>query len=342
MTLAIGDGGNDVNMIQRAHIGVGIFGKEGNQAAFASDYAIAKFSFLWRLLFVHGRWAYLRTSNFINFFFYKNLIFTLPQFWFALYSGYSGQSIYDNTYITNYNTVFTSVAPVYYASLEQDINPRENQTIRKAMPFVYEEFRRINLFSPKKFLFWWVTGIIHSTIIFYLTLESCADIVNADGQTFDLWGNSVQTLTGVFFTVFGIIFIGTHHFNIITFICYIPCTLLAFFPIGNIVLDQFETPMQYVLSDIIETPKVWPALLLTTVACVFTVYIPRTYFVHFKPTLADLLMQDRKKRWSRKVCKAYEAESLKEGAQSPTKKFNFDASIVIAGWCESKFDQQTL
>jgi len=339
MTLAIGDGGNDVNMIQRAHIGVGIFGKEGNQAAFASDYAIAKFSFLWRLLFVHGRWACLRTSNFINFFFYKNLIFTLPQFWFALNSGYSGQSIYDNTYITNYNTVFTAVAPVYYASLEQDINPRENQTIRKAMPYVYEESRKMDLFSLKRFLFWWATGIFHSVIIYYLTLESSRDIMNDDGMTSDLWSSSVQTLTGVFFTVFGVIFIGTNHFNIITFICYIPCTLLAFFPIGNIVLDQFKTPMQYVLSDIITCPKVWPALLLATITCVFTFYIPKKYFIHFRPTLVDLLMQDRRKRWSRKVCKMY-GDVSKENPSSPSKRFNFDASIVIADWCEFKLDSE--
>lgn len=77
MTLAIGDGGNDVSMIKIAHIGVGIFGKEGNQAAFSADYAFTRFYHLWRLLLVHGRWMYLRTSNFINFFFYKNLVFTL-------------------------------------------------------------------------------------------------------------------------------------------------------------------------------------------------------------------------------------------------------------------------
>ena len=168
MTLAIGDGGNDVNMIQRADIGVGIFGKEGNQAAFASDYAIGQFSFLWRLMFVHGRWSYLRTTNFINFFFYKNLVFTLPQFWFALYSGFSGQSIYDDAYLTNYNTVFTAVAPVYYAVFEQDINPRETELIRKWIPKVYAEFRKKDLFSSFRFLFWWAAGVVHSIIIYYI------------------------------------------------------------------------------------------------------------------------------------------------------------------------------
>lgn len=59
-TLAIGDGANDVPMIQSAHVGVGISGKEGMQAVLASDYSIAQFRFLSRLLLVHGRWDYRR------------------------------------------------------------------------------------------------------------------------------------------------------------------------------------------------------------------------------------------------------------------------------------------
>ena len=60
VTLAIGDGANDVSMIQAAHVGVGIYGREGTQALSASDYAIGKFSFLAKLLFVHGIWNYKR------------------------------------------------------------------------------------------------------------------------------------------------------------------------------------------------------------------------------------------------------------------------------------------
>ena len=87
VTLAIGDGGNDVNMIQTADIGVGIYGKEGNQAAMSSDYSFGQFRYLWRLLFLHGRWSYLRTAFFVNFFFYKNIVFTFQQIWFAIESG---------------------------------------------------------------------------------------------------------------------------------------------------------------------------------------------------------------------------------------------------------------
>lgn len=74
MTLAIGDGANDVNMIQVADIGVGISGQEGMQAVQASDFAIGRFRFLVRLLLVHGHWCYDRISKLILYFFYKNMV----------------------------------------------------------------------------------------------------------------------------------------------------------------------------------------------------------------------------------------------------------------------------
>jgi len=77
VTLAIGDGANDVNMIKKANIGVGIFGKEGYQAASNSDYAIGQFRFLRTLLFKHGRWSGVRLSYFMLFFFNKNLMFSM-------------------------------------------------------------------------------------------------------------------------------------------------------------------------------------------------------------------------------------------------------------------------
>jgi phospholipid-translocating ATPase len=88
MCLAIGDGANDVSMIQEADIGIGINGKEGLQAVMASDYAIAQFRFLSRLLLVHGRWAYLRLSELVLNSFYKNLVWLLIQFWHQFHSGY--------------------------------------------------------------------------------------------------------------------------------------------------------------------------------------------------------------------------------------------------------------
>jgi phospholipid-transporting ATPase len=78
VTLAIGDGANDVSMILEAHIGVGLYGNEGMRAVQSSDYAIGQFRFLQRLILTHGRWSYFRNAELILYFFYKNFVFTLP------------------------------------------------------------------------------------------------------------------------------------------------------------------------------------------------------------------------------------------------------------------------
>lgn len=91
ITLAVGDGANDVSMIKSAHIGVGISGQEGQQAVLASDFSIGQFRYLERLLLVHGRWSYYRISKFLRYFFYKNFASTLCHFWFAFFCGFSAQ-----------------------------------------------------------------------------------------------------------------------------------------------------------------------------------------------------------------------------------------------------------
>ena len=121
ITLSIGDGANDVPMIKTAHIGVGLYGEEGMGAVLASDYALPEFRMLWRLLLVHGRWNYIRISEMVLYFFYKNMLFTIPQFIFAFYCGFSGQTIFDGIYITLYNLIFTSIPLVVRAVLEQDV-----------------------------------------------------------------------------------------------------------------------------------------------------------------------------------------------------------------------------
>uniref|UniRef100_A0A8C1WSC0 Phospholipid-transporting ATPase n=1 Tax=Cyprinus carpio TaxID=7962 RepID=A0A8C1WSC0_CYPCA len=106
VTLAIGDGANDVSMIKTAHIGVGISGQEGIQAVLASDYSFSQFRFLQRLLLVHGRWSYLRMCRFLCYFFYKNFAFTMVHFWFGFFCGFSAQIALDTGYWTAINHFF--------------------------------------------------------------------------------------------------------------------------------------------------------------------------------------------------------------------------------------------
>lgn len=118
-TLGIGDGANDVNMINTAHVGVGIKGVEGAQAALCSDYAISQFQILGQLMLYHGRESYRKNSQLIMFNFYKNLLLVLPQFWFGFVNGFSSANIYDPWVYQLYNVIFTSFPIIIYAIFDQ-------------------------------------------------------------------------------------------------------------------------------------------------------------------------------------------------------------------------------
>ncbi|KAI4381859.1 hypothetical protein MLD38_007887 [Melastoma candidum] len=121
-TLAIGDGANDVGMIQEADIGVGISGVEGMQAVMASDFSIAQFRFLEKLLVVHGHWCYKRVAQMICYFFYKNIAFGLTFFYFEAFTAFSGQSIYDDWYMILFNVFVTSLPVISLGVFEQDVS----------------------------------------------------------------------------------------------------------------------------------------------------------------------------------------------------------------------------
>ncbi|KAG2047798.1 ATPase, P-type, K/Mg/Cd/Cu/Zn/Na/Ca/Na/H-transporter, partial [Suillus hirtellus] len=104
MTLAIGDGVNDVSMIQAADIGVSISGEEGLQAVNLSDYAIAQFRFLKKLLLVHGHWSYARNGIMIVNFFYKNIVCIGVLWWFQIYCGWSSTYVFEYTYLLFWNS----------------------------------------------------------------------------------------------------------------------------------------------------------------------------------------------------------------------------------------------
>ncbi|XP_042687158.1 phospholipid-transporting ATPase IC isoform X3 [Centrocercus urophasianus] len=120
ITLAIGDGANDVNMIKTAHIGVGISGQEGMQAVMSSDYSFGQFRYLQRLLLVHGRWSYIRMCKFLRYFFYKNFAFTLIHIWYSFFNGFSAQTAYEDWFITLYNVLYSSL-PVLLVGLFDQI-----------------------------------------------------------------------------------------------------------------------------------------------------------------------------------------------------------------------------
>jgi phospholipid-translocating ATPase len=133
MTLSIGDGANDVAMIQEADVGVGIAGVEGRQAAMSSDYAIAQFRFLQRLVLVHGRWSYRRLAESISNFFYKNIVWTFAIFWYEIFCDFDITYIFEYSYILLFNLVFTSVPVALMGIFDQDVSDK----VSLAVPQLY-------------------------------------------------------------------------------------------------------------------------------------------------------------------------------------------------------------
>eukprot|EP00754_Rhynchopus_humris_P025259 Rhum_TRINITY_DN14938_c6_g3::Rhum_TRINITY_DN14938_c6_g3_i1::g.130158::m.130158 len=165
--LAIGDGANDATMISAAKVGIGIIGLEGSQAELASDYAIPRFRFLKRLLVVHGRYCKYRTSRCVCFSFYKNIVLSLGQVFFAMYSGFSGTTLYDSWLLAIKNTVFSSLPPLLIGCYGKDIS-EEVLMDRRVGPRLYAQMREGLYFDAFSIWSWFLMAVVHGTAIFWM------------------------------------------------------------------------------------------------------------------------------------------------------------------------------
>ncbi|XP_063771913.1 phospholipid-transporting ATPase IK isoform X2 [Pseudophryne corroboree] len=195
-TLAIGDGANDVNMIKTAHIGVGISGLEGTQAVQSSDYALAQFSYLQRLLLIHGRWSYLRIAKFLRYFFYKTSASVLCHVWFAFFNGFTALTIFDSWYIAFYSISFTAFPILSLALLEQDFCAK----VSLQLPELYKVGQTSSLFTYKIFAWCFIKGIITSLTSFFMVYGACQN-TTGPGSTCDYQSFAVTTATAVILTV---------------------------------------------------------------------------------------------------------------------------------------------
>jgi phospholipid-translocating ATPase len=164
LTLAIGDGANDLAMISEAHVGIGISGREGLQAARVADYSIAQFRFLSRLLLVHGRWNYVRTARFILATFWKEMFFYLPTALYQRYNGYTGTSLYESWSLTVLNTLFTSLCVVVPGIWEKDLSA---ETLL-AVPELYVFGQRDRGLNLPKYLAWMFGAVCEGLLLWFL------------------------------------------------------------------------------------------------------------------------------------------------------------------------------
>ncbi|KAK5613463.1 Phospholipid-transporting ATPase IG [Crenichthys baileyi] len=263
ITLSIGDGANDVSMILEAHVGIGIKGKEGRQAVKNSDYAIPKLKHLKKLLLAHGHLYYVRIAHLVQYFFYKNLCFILPQFLYQFFCGFSQQPLYDAAYLTMYNICFTSMPILAYSLLEQHICIEvllDNSTL-------YREIAKNAMLRWKLFLYWTALGLFHGLVFFFgVRFLFSNPALQDNGQVFGNWSYGTIVFTVLVFTVTLKLALVTRHWTWINhFVIWGSLAFYVFFSFfwGGIIWPFLNHQRLYfVFANMLSSVSAWLVIIL--------------------------------------------------------------------------------
>ncbi|KAG5275744.1 hypothetical protein AALO_G00124090 [Alosa alosa] len=260
VTLSIGDGANDVNMIKTAHVGVGLYGFEGSQAVQNADFALAQFRFLRRLLLVHGHWSNLRICLFLRYFLYKTTAFAFVHIWYSFFSGFSAQRLYDSWFISLYTVMYTALPVQCLALFEQDVSAEG--CVR--WPEVYQKSQRLEHFSLRALTTTLLYSLYTSLVLCLLPL-GVFQYLALDYQTL-----AVTVGTSAVFTTTAEIIIQTKYWTkyniaavILSFVLYFLSTLILHSP-----RLHSRSPNDYIFPGVsinaFGDAVVWLTVLLTT------------------------------------------------------------------------------
>ncbi|MBN3314889.1 AT8B1 ATPase, partial [Atractosteus spatula] len=298
VTLSIGDGANDVNMIKTADIGVGISGQEGMQAVMSSDYAFGQFRYLQRLLLVHGRWSYIRMCKFLRFFFYKNFAFTLVHFWYSFFSGYSSQVAYEDWFITLYNVLYSSLPVLLVGLLDQDVNDK----LSMRFPKLYLPGKEGVLFNYKNFFISLFHGIFTSLIIFFIPYGAFLQTMGQDGEApSDYQSFAVVTASSLVITVNLQISLDTSYWTFVN--CFAVLGSIAIY--FGIMFDIHSAGIHVILpsaftftgvaSNALRQPYLWLTIILTVGISLLPVICIQFLCKTIWPSEGDKVQRSRKK-----------------------------------------------
>uniref|UniRef100_A0A3Q1IWJ8 Phospholipid-transporting ATPase n=1 Tax=Anabas testudineus TaxID=64144 RepID=A0A3Q1IWJ8_ANATE len=263
ITLSIGDGANDVSMILEAHVGIGIKGKEGRQAVRNSDYAIPKLKHLKKLLLAHGHLYYVRIAHLVQYFFYKNLCFILPQFLYQFFCGYSQQPLYDAAYLTMYNICFTSMPILAYSLLEQHIcigALLDNATL-------YRQIAKNAMLRWGPFIYWTLLGTFHGLVFFFgVRFLFSNPALQDNGQVFGNWSYGTIVFTVLVFTVTLKLALDTRHWTWINhFVIWGSLAFYVFFSFfwGGIIWPFLrQQRLYFVFANMLSSVSAWLVIIL--------------------------------------------------------------------------------
>jgi phospholipid-translocating ATPase len=269
------------------------------QAVLSSDYSIAQFRYLERLLLVHGRWSYFRMSKFLRYFFYKNFSFTLTNFWYSFFCGYSAQTVYEPILIALYNLCFTSLPVLAMGVFDQDVSDEYSLRYPKLyIPGQYNLF-----FNMRIFVYSVIHGMISSIVLFFIpygALIHATDKTGRDMNDYPLLAFTV--FTALVFVVSGQIMFDTaywtvfNHFVIwgsLVFYCLVVVVIYEFLPLTWIARTSVGVS-KGVVSRAIASPHFWFSLIMICVVLLLPVMINRFFWFDTHPSYADRLRVRRK------------------------------------------------
>jgi len=286
MALAIGDGGNDVSMIQEAHIGVGIAGREGLQAARAADYQIGKFRFLKRLMLIHGRYSYLRTSFIAQFSFYKSMAVAAMQLFYAFQTSFSGTSFFNTYAITSYNILFTGVQ-IFTFAMDKDVSEEGVFT----HPRLYDDGRFGRMLNVRTFLPWIAKAWFHAIILFSFNLftyqASWGD--RYDGSAMDYLSLSTPAYTALIFVVQITLAYETHLFTKIHHGLYWGI-LLFYFLVSLMYSNMSGFEFYKVFDRLLYDGSFWLYIIISIVVCITPMVSVKYYGLNHLPTESEKVM----------------------------------------------------
>ncbi|KAF9556878.1 phospholipid-transporting ATPase 1 [Agrocybe pediades] len=289
MTLSIGDGANDVAMIQEANIGCGLFGLEGSQAAMSADYAFGQFRFLTKLLLVHGRWSYQRIADMHSNFFYKNVIWTFAMFWFLPFNSFDATYLYHYTFVLLCNLVFTSLPVIVLGAFDQDINAKA----AIAFPQLYVRGIRGLEYTRTKFWAYMADGLYQSAVVYFFPY-----LIWTFGLPVSWNGKPVNSLSdfGTTVAVAAIVsantFVGmnTHYWTIMTWIVVVGSSVVMML---WIVIFSFFQSVDFndEVSILFGTIAFWTAVVLAAVVCLAPRFIFKYWMTVYHPLDKDIVRE---------------------------------------------------